>query len=137
MIVADASFLIDLLLRRPGAVLALEEESVGAEHEPLHAPELIDLETLNVLRRMVVARRLDDRQAGDAVRALDRTRMLRYPHAPFSRRIWELRHNLSAYDASYVTLAEVLEGSTLVTGDSRLSKAAARLLGRDAVRVAA
>lgn len=137
MIVADASFLIDVLLRRPNAVLALAEETVGAEHEPIHAPELIEVETLHVLRQLTLRGELDERQAGDAVRALARARLLCFPHAPFRQRIWELRHNLTAYDASYVTLAEVLDESTLLTGDSALGGAARKLLGRDSVRVVA
>ena len=137
MIVADASFLIDLLLRRPEAVLALDQETEGLEHEPMHAPELIEVETLQALRRLTRRRDLDDRHAGEAVRAMERTRLRRYPHAPFRRRVWELRHELTAYDASYVALAEVLEGSKLVTSDSGMARAAGKLLGRDAVRAVA
>jgi hypothetical protein len=56
-------------------------------------------------------------------------RLIRYPHAPFRARVWELRDNLSAYDALYLALAEALEGAILVTSDSGLAANAAHVLG--------
>lgn len=137
MIVADASFLVEVLLDRSSAVDALEEESAESGHEPLHAPELIELETLSALRRMLSARVVARDQATRAVGALGRARLLRYPHAPFRGRVWELRGRLTPYDASYLALAERLEGSRLVTCDGRLGRSAAQILGAGAVRIVA
>ncbi len=65
---------------------------------------------------------MDERRASLAFDDLDALRLARAPHAPLLRRCWELRHNLTTYDAAYVALAELL-GAVLVTGDARLSSA--------------
>ena len=88
----------------------------------LHAPSLVDLEVLSVLRRQAGAGTLDERRVDLAIRDLIDLPIARYPHLPFVRRSWELRHNLTPYDAVYVALAETL-GCTLVTADARLSRA--------------
>jgi predicted nucleic acid-binding protein len=88
----------------------------------LHAPHLVDLEVLSVLRRQASAGALDERRAGLAIRDLTDLPIARSPHLPFTRRSWELRDNLTPYDAVYVALAETL-GCTLVTADARLSRA--------------
>jgi predicted nucleic acid-binding protein len=83
----------------------------------------VDLEVLAVLRRRLAAGDLDNRRAELALRDLEDLPIVRYPHLPFARRAWELRANLTPYDAVYVALAEVLECS-LVTADRRLAAAA-------------
>ena len=88
----------------------------------LHAPHLVDLEVLSVLRRQASAGMLDERRVGLAIRDLIDLPIARYPHLPFVWRSWELRDNLTPYDAVYVALAETL-GCTLVSADSRLSRA--------------
>jgi predicted nucleic acid-binding protein len=88
----------------------------------LHAPHLVDLEVLSVLRRHERAGALDGRRVGFAIQDLVDLPIARYPHLPFARRSWELRRNLTPYDAVYVALAEAL-GCTLVTADARLSRA--------------
>jgi predicted nucleic acid-binding protein len=88
----------------------------------LHAPQLIDVEVLAVLRRMTLHETIDIRHA-EAVRAdLASLALARYAHQPLSDRIWELRHNLTAYDATFVALAEFLQ-APLVTCDARLASA--------------
>lgn len=82
----------------------------------LHAPHLLDLEVLSVLRRRTAAGDLDERRASLALRDLGDLPVVRYPHLPFSPRIWELRRNLTPYDAAYVALAEAL-GCAFVTAD--------------------
>jgi predicted nucleic acid-binding protein len=134
LIVVDASVLTDFLLGRPGTVDAVEAELAGREHEPLHAPELIEPETLNALRRLVRHRDVTSRRANEAVADLANTRMIRYPHAPLRPRVWALRNSLTAYDASYLALAEALEDPTLLTGAGGLAKVARRSLGPGAVR---
>jgi len=133
MIVVDASALTDFLLGRPQAVDAVEQELTGREHEPLHAPELIEPEVLNALRRLASSGSVTERRATEAVRDLADIRLIRYPHAPLRERVWELRHNLTAYDATYVALAEALGASSLLTGDRGLAAQARASLG-DRVR---
>jgi predicted nucleic acid-binding protein len=115
VIVADASAAVSALLNVGPARRALSEEQ-------LHVPHLIDPEIANALRRLVAAERL----ASDAAcRALDRWRRLgvtRYPIVGLLDRVWELRENVSAHDASYVALAELLD-CALLTADARLSRA--------------
>jgi predicted nucleic acid-binding protein len=90
--------------------------------QELAAPELIDLEVASVLRRQIAVARVDLRRARLALEDLVDLPMLRAPHRPLLRRCWELRDNLSVYDAVYVALAEAL-GTSLLTGDVRLAKA--------------
>ncbi len=114
MIVVDASATVSALLNAGPARRALADEQ-------LHAPHLVDCEVANALRRGVAARRLE---ADAAWTALDRWRRLgvtRYPVTGFLDRVWELRENISAYDASYVALAELLDCS-LLTADARLGR---------------
>ena len=115
MIVVDASAAVAALLNAGPArrVLATEQ---------LHAPHLIDSEVANALRRETVAARLDADGAWVALDAWRRLGMTRYPAHSLLDRIWELRDNLSAYDATYVALAELLDCS-LLTADSRLGRA--------------
>jgi len=88
----------------------------------LHVPHLIDSEVADGLRRRVAAQQLSAGAAWDALATLQRLGMTRLPvFAPLDR-VWELRENLSAYDASYVALAEALDCS-LLTADARLGRA--------------
>lgn len=134
MIVVDASVLTDFLLGRPAALVAVEREVAEHEHDLLHAPELIEPETLNALRRLVGQRQVTAQRAGEALTDLAGLRLMRYPHAPLRPRVWALRDTLSAYDASYVALAEALDDPVLLTGDAGLANAARGSLGSDAVR---
>lgn len=115
MIVVDASAALSALLNAGPARRDLAREQ-------LHAPHLIDSEVANGLRRQVAIRQMD---AGAGWTALDTFRRLgitRYPAFSMMDRVWELRDNLSAYDASSVALAELL-GCNLLTADARLGRA--------------
>ncbi|MFZ0861368.1 MAG: type II toxin-antitoxin system VapC family toxin, partial [Candidatus Sulfotelmatobacter sp.] len=90
--------------------------------ESLHAPQLLDLEVTQVLRRLVRERAVSAHRADEAIRDLLDLRINRYPHFVLLARIWQLRQNFSAYDAAYVALAEKL-GAALVTRDGRLASA--------------
>jgi len=90
--------------------------------ETLHAPHLLDAEVAQVLRRYVATGILVARRAEEALQDLLDLRIRRYGHTPLLRRVWELRDNLTAYDALYVSLAEAL-GATLLTRDARLASA--------------
>jgi predicted nucleic acid-binding protein len=133
LIVLDASVLTDFLLGRPQALDALGAQLVGHEHEPLHGPELIEPEALNALRRLAAAGSISDERATEAVSDLADMRLIRYPHAPLRGRVWDLRHNLTAYDATYLALTEALDESILLTGDGGLAARARHSLGDDRV----
>jgi predicted nucleic acid-binding protein len=90
--------------------------------ESLTAPELVDLEVVSVLRKQLAIGALDGRRAGLALTDLADLPLRRVPHLPLLARCWELRDNLTVYDAAYVALAEVLD-APLVTADSRLGRA--------------
>jgi predicted nucleic acid-binding protein len=132
--VVDASFLTDFLLGRPEALDALEAALAGHEHEPLHAPELIEPETLNALRRLARAGSISDERASEAATDLASARLIRYPHAPLRERVWALRHDLTAYDATYLALAETLDEPVLITADGGLAARARIALGDERVR---
>lgn len=100
----------------------------GIEHgarlrdESLVAPELIDLETGSVIRRLLRAGHLDARRARLAIADLSDLPKRRASHRSLLLRSWELRESLTVYDAAYVALAEIL-GVVLVTADARLTRA--------------
>jgi predicted nucleic acid-binding protein len=135
LIVVDASVLADFLLGRSPALTAIEEAMAGREHELLHAPELIEPETLNALRGLARGGAITERRAEEAVNDLASVRLVRYPHAPLRDRVWALRHNLSAYDATYLALAEAVDDPILLTGDAGLAGPARESLGEDRVRL--
>jgi predicted nucleic acid-binding protein len=91
-------------------------------NEHLAAPELIDLEVASVLRGRLAGGHLDVRRAKLALADLVDLPVQRAPHRPLLTRCWELRANLTVYDAAYVALAEALDAD-LLTGDVRLAKA--------------
>lgn len=114
MIVIDASAIIDAALgdRHVGALL------IGAE---LHAPVSVDAEVLHGLRRVLLGRRITLDEAEYAIDFVANMSITRHWVKPFIRRMWSLRHNITAYDAGYVALAESL-GFPLLTRDRRLAK---------------
>ena len=95
-----------------------------AEHE-LHAPHLIDYEFLSAVRRLSIAGSLPPNIAREALELWRGLKIHRHPAVGTTQRIWDLRQNLSAYDAAYVALAEAL-GAPLLTADKRLARAAHR-----------
>ncbi len=115
MIVVDASAAVSALLNAGPARRALARE-------PLHAPHLIDSEVANALRRQLAAGRIDAGQGWAALNVLRRLAVTRHPAFSLADRVWELREQLSAYDAAYVALAEALDAS-LLTADARLARA--------------
>lgn len=119
----DASAAIAVLGNHPASgPLRLElTRSRGA----VHAPELILLEVANVIGRAVRRKELTKDQARSGLLDLDDLVSERWSHRPLLPRVWGLRHNLSAYDAAYLALAELL-GATLVTLDRGLATVATR-----------
>lgn len=118
MIVVDASVAATALLDDDADGAVVRARLRGSE---LGAPELIDLEVLSVIRRLLAAGQITETRATQARSDLEDLPILRAPHRPLLGRCWELRDNLSAYDAAYVALAEALN-STFVTGDARLAR---------------
>lgn len=120
MIVVDASVILELLLNRsPAKQIA---RRILNPAETLHVPHLLDLEVAQVLRRYVLGGEVDPGRAALALNDLADLPLIRYPHDLLLPRIWGLRHNLTAYDAAYVALAESLD-AVLITRDTRLAKA--------------
>jgi predicted nucleic acid-binding protein len=119
LIVIDASVLVDLLIGRPGAALIGD---VLLRRTPWHAPHLIDVEVGQGLRRLAYRRMIPERRAAEAVGELGQLDLRRHAHTPFLERIWQLRHGLTAYDATYVALAEAL-AIPLITRDAKLAAA--------------
>lgn len=120
MIVVDASALLETLLRTPAAV-SVDRHLFGSQ-ETLHAPHLLDVEIAQVLRRYVALGQIDPERCRLALIDLADFPLSRYSHTVLLPRIWELRNNLTAYDAAYVALAEVLDAK-LLTRDRRLAAA--------------
>jgi predicted nucleic acid-binding protein len=120
MIVLDASAAVEWLLQTPPGQRI--EKRIYSVNESLHAPHLLDLEVIQVLRRLVREGTVPGARADEVVQDLLDLRIARYPHFVLLPRIWQLRHNLSVYDAAYVVLAEKL-GAPLVTRDGRLAAA--------------
>ena len=124
MLIVDASAVTELLLARPAG------DSVArhvADHGfALHAPHLVDVEVLSALRRLVASGQATVARAEEAIADLLDLPIERYPHDILVPRVWQLRENFSAYDASYVALAEALadEPVPLLTADARLARAA-------------
>lgn len=120
MIVLDASAAVEWLLQTPrGEFVGGRILSAG---ESLHAPHLLDAEVAQVLRRYVAMHALAADRADEALQDLLDIHLRRYPHTILLRRVWELRGNLTAYDALYVGLAEALN-ATLITCDAKLAAA--------------
>lgn len=124
MLVVDASAVADLLLARPGAERIARH--LEAHADALLAPQLLDVEVLSALRRVVASGEASAARAGEAVADLLDLPVERYPHGLLVPRVWELRDNMSAYDATYLALAEVQtdEGAALLTADARFARAA-------------
>ncbi|HTB71520.1 MAG TPA: type II toxin-antitoxin system VapC family toxin [Solirubrobacteraceae bacterium] len=119
MLVVDSSAILEAFATVDPPARLLERLATDAS---LHAPHLIDTEVLSVLRRMTIHETIGAERAELARADFDDLGLIRYPHQPLSSRVWELRHNLSAYDATFVALAEALS-APLVTCDRRLASA--------------
>ena len=125
MIVVDASALIAVLLRLPAAPSI--EARLSRTGETWHAPHLIDVEVAHVLRRLVMQGKIDDVRGGVALADLAGMPLRRYSHALLLSTAWRLRANVTAYDAMYVGLADVLD-TPLLTHDGKLAAAVGSLI---------
>lgn len=120
MIVVDASFLASALIA---------DDDVGERmrsrldvEDVVCAPEIIDLEVANAWRQELLIGCISEDRSRLGLDDLASLSLIRMPHQPLLQRIWELRHNLTPYDAAYVALAESLE-ARLLTSDGKLARA--------------
>lgn len=120
MIVLDASAAVDAVLERGEEGEWVAGKLAGARS--VHAPHLIDSEVASTLRRLVLLGEIEPSTGTKALGLFRLLRLARYPAEPLLDRIWELRENVTAYDATYIALAETLD-APLVTTDGRLSRA--------------
>ena len=120
MIVLDASAAIEWLLRTP--VGARVDRRIFSRPVALYAPHLLDLEVAQVLRRYVRDKVLGAQRGQEALEDLAGLPLHRYPHDFLISRVWQLRANLTAYDAVYVALSELLD-APLLTCDRGLASA--------------
>jgi predicted nucleic acid-binding protein len=120
MIVVDASALLEMLLRTPAAKKV--EERLFETQRTLHAPHLLDVEVAQVIRRYAAGGEIDSERGRGVLADLADFPIRRYPHDILLPRVWDLRNNLTAYDAVYIALAEALD-ATLLTRDHRLATA--------------
>lgn len=121
MIVVDASAVLEVLLRTP--VGSKVEERLFGKRQALHAPHLLDIEVAQVIRRFAASGTIDGARGEAALQDLADLPVRRHSHGILLPRIWSLRRNYTAYDASYVALAEALD-APLVTRDRRLANGA-------------
>jgi predicted nucleic acid-binding protein len=120
MIVMDASAAIEWLLQTSVGVRV--DRRIFSRPRSLHAPHLLDLEVAQVLRRYVREKVMSAQRGQEALEDLDGLPLHRYPHDFLLPRVWQLRANLTAYDAVYVALAELLD-APLITCDSGIAAA--------------
>jgi len=129
VIVVDASLLLGRLLGEPASLTAVANATAAAPGQPLQAPELIELEILQALRRLLRTGAVSEEQAVDALADLEDTRLERHGHRNLRDGVWQLRHRLTSYDAAYVVLAERLGADALLTSDSGMAGVARDVLG--------
>lgn len=120
MLVIDTTALVEVLTTDPAAIPELAQRVHGVEW--MSAPSLIDYEVMNVLRKLVLRQSIDIELAEDCRRTMRALRLVRYPMSDeLADRVWQMRHNSSAYVASFVALAEFLN-VPLVTAERRLAE---------------
>ncbi|MBA3991181.1 MAG: type II toxin-antitoxin system VapC family toxin [Propionibacteriales bacterium] len=120
MIVCDAGVLVSAVADH-GSSGAQARELLGSQ--PLHAPYLVDIEVVSALRGLVRGGSAEPAAALAALARFAELSVIRHEHEPLLARIWELRDDVTAYDAAYVALAELLD-VPLLTGDAGLARAA-------------
>ncbi len=119
MIVLDASVVVELLTN--GRLAGSIQADLAGRNEPFIVPHLLDVEVTSALRKLASIQHIDSYTAEQFLRGLADLPAVRYAHGPLLERMWELRHNFTAYDAAYIALAEVTN-SALYTSDEKLSR---------------
>jgi len=119
LIVVDASAVLELLLCTEKGFKV--QERVLDSGESLHAPHLIDIEVSQTLRRLVIIKELSAARGKQALEDHAALNIKRAEHNGLLERVWTLRDSITAYDAAYVVLAEVLD-CPLITCDAKLAR---------------
>ena len=119
MIVLDASVVVELLAN--GELATSLRHDLAGRTDSFIVPHLLDVEVASALRSLAAGQRIDSHRSEQYLTGLTTLPAERYAHAPLLNRIWELRHNFSCYDATYISLAEATD-SILYTSDEKLSK---------------
>jgi predicted nucleic acid-binding protein len=119
VLVVDTSAVIAALVGRPPSDEVIERLATDGD---LSAPHLLDVEFLHALRRLALGGQLSEDRAADARGDFADLTIIRYEHTVVADRMWQLRHSLTAHDAAFVALAELLD-APLVTCDARLARA--------------
>ena len=126
MLVVDASAVVELLMAsRTGSAV---EDFVFSSDEPLAAPQLVDIEVLHAVRRLHRTRILPHDRCEQALEDFGDLPLNRYGHELLRPGIWRLRNNVTAYDAAYIALAELL-GAPIVTCDAKLARSGGHEVG--------
>jgi predicted nucleic acid-binding protein len=119
MIVLDASVVVELLTNGPLADSLRRD--LAERDEAFIFPHLLDIEVVSAIRRLIGGRAVDSHRSEEFLASLAALPAERYAHTPLLGRIWELRHNFTAYDAAYIALAEATD-SVLCTCDEKLCR---------------
>jgi predicted nucleic acid-binding protein len=119
VIVLDASVVVELLTN--GGLADSIRRDMAGRSDSFIVPHLLDVEAMSALRKLAAGQRLDSHRSEQFLAGLSALPAERYPHTPLLGRIWELRHNFTAYDAAYIALAEATN-SVLYTSDEELCK---------------
>jgi predicted nucleic acid-binding protein len=122
MIVLDASVVVELLAN--GSLAGSIRNELAGRNESFLVPHLIDVEVMSAMRRLVAGQRIDAHRSREFLAGLGALPAERYSHTPLLDRIWELRHNFTAYDATYIALAEATD-FVLYTCDENYARATA------------
>jgi predicted nucleic acid-binding protein len=119
LIVVDASAALEFLLRTAKGIKV--QERVLDSEESLHAPHLIDIEVTQTLRRLVILKEITAARGKQALEDHLAVNIKRAEHKDLLERVWSLRDSITAYDAAYVVLAEILD-CPLITCDAKLAR---------------
>jgi len=119
VIVLDASVVVELLTN--GALADSLRRDLARSRGSFIVPHLLDVEVASALRKLVIGQRIDSHRSEQFLAGLAALPAQRYSHVPLLGRIWELRHNFTAYDAAYIALAEATN-AVLYTSDEKLSR---------------
>jgi predicted nucleic acid-binding protein len=119
VIVLDASVVVELLIN--GSSADSIRNDLAGRTDSFAVPHLLDIEVASAFRKMAAGQRIDSHRAEQFLVGLAMFPAERYAHLPLLARIWELRHNFTCYDATYIALAEAMD-ATIYTCDAKLSK---------------
>jgi predicted nucleic acid-binding protein len=119
MIVLDASVVVELLTK--GILADSIRNELARRDESFVVPHLIDVEIMSAFRKLMAGQRIDSHRSREFLAGLAALPAERYSHTPLIGRIWELRHQFTAYDAAYIALAEATD-TVLYTCDEKLRK---------------